>query len=76
MEHAFVAVACGAGLIGIDSRNDHQFIGNLVVYFFETVCVFAYSIFVVCRAGTDQNNKFIRLSGKNFADLAVSQRFY
>ena len=47
--------AGGTGLIGVNSRNQDQAVGYLVVDFCKTVDIIADRILVICRAGTDDD---------------------
>ena len=71
----FIAFSGGAGLIGIDPGNEDQ----TVCYFFLEACQAGYvvtdRVLVVCRAGADDNQKFIGFSGENTADLFVPAGF-
>ena len=55
MNNTLVAVAGGTGLIGVNSRNQDQAVGYLVVDFCKTVDIIADRILVICRAGTDDD---------------------
>lgn len=72
MDNTLVAVAGGAGLIGVDSRNQDQAVGYLVVDFCKTVDIIADRIFVICRAGTDDNQQLVAFAGEDIADLGIA----
>ena len=72
MDNTLVAVAGGAGLIGVDSRNQDQAVGYLVVDLCKTVDIIADRIFVICRAGTDDNQQLVAFAGEDIADLGIA----
>ena len=47
MEHTHIAFACGSWLIGVNSRNQDQAVGYLVVDFCKTVDIIADRILVI-----------------------------
>ena len=72
MNNTLVAVAGGTGLIGVNSRNQDQAVGYLVVDFCKTVDIIADRIFVICRAGTDDNQQLVAFAGEDIADLGIA----
>ena len=69
MKKALVSVAGGAGLVGVNSRNDK----NLVLYLLRQPCkagyVIEYGDGIVGRAGTYNQYKTVVLSRKDAFDL-------
>ena len=59
MQHAFIALACGARFVGINTGYQY----HTFFYFFlqtgQAVGVFADRFLVVCRAGTYNDKKFV-----------------
>ena len=76
MEHSLIALACCPGLIRIDARNDHKTVRNFFLYLCKAVCVFAYSVFVVSRTGTYDDEKLIGFPCDHIADQLVAPGFY
>ena len=50
MNDTFVAFTCGTRFVGIDTRDDDQFVGYFVGNLCQTVIVLQNSVFVVCGA--------------------------
>ena len=72
VEHALVAVAGGAGLIGIDTGDDHHAILHALLYAAQSADVIEYRLAVVGRAGADDEQEFIRFAAEDGCDLGVS----
>ena len=71
MDNALVALAGSSGLVGVNSGNQNQLVLYLFVYSGKPVDIIAYGIFVVRGAGSDNNQKFIALSGKDIPDFSI-----
>ena len=71
MNDTFVAFTCGTRFVGIDTRDDDQFVGYFVGNLCQTVVIFQNSVFVVCGARSYDNKKFIGIPGKDFCDFCV-----
>ena len=76
MDNALVAFACGAGLVGIDSRNQDQLILYLFVDTRQTVHIIADGVLVVGGAGPDDDKEFIAFSGKHITDFSIPRFLY
>ncbi len=55
MDDAFISVTGGAGFIGIDSRNEDQFIFYFIIDLCQPFHIFADRIFIVGRTGADDD---------------------
>ncbi len=75
MEHALVANALCARLVRIHSRNNEDLVLYLFLNFRQPCHVLKDSIFAVCRAGPDDQKKFIFLSAEDLRNLLVSFLF-
>lgn len=75
MNDTFVAFTCGTRFVGIDTRDDDQFVGYFVGNLCQTVIVLQNSVFVVCGARSYDNKKFIGIPGKDFCDFSVTLFF-
>ena len=71
MEHAFVAFAGGAGLIGIDAGDDNDLICYLFLYTGQAVGIIADGIFIIRRAGTDDQEELVAFSGEHFGNFLI-----
>ena len=71
VDDSLVAFSGSAGFIGIDPGNQNQLVFYPVVYFCQPVNVIADRVFIVCGAGTDDNQESVALPGDDIADLAV-----
>ena len=76
MEHALITLTGGSGLVGVDPGNQNEFIGNLLIQSAESGDVFQNWFFMICRAGTDDQQEFIGFTFKDFADLSVPLSLY
>lgn len=68
----FVAFTGSAGFVGVDSGDQDQLILHLFVNSCKAVYIIAYGILIVSRAGSDDHQKFITLTGEDISDLGVS----
>ena len=75
MNDTFVAFTCGTRFVGIDTRDDDQFVGYFVGNLCQTVIVLQNSVFVVCGARSYDNKKFIGFTGDDLFDLLVANLF-
>ena len=66
MKHTLIPVASGSGLVGVDAGNQDQLILGILLKFYQTACIIQNGIFIVSRAGTDNNKKLVTLSADCF----------
>ena len=59
VKHSLVAVTGSTWLIGINSRNNHQFVRYFICDCFQSAYIFADSIFVISRTRSHKDDKFI-----------------
>jgi len=71
MQHALVALAGSPGLVGIDSGNQNNFVGNLLVQPAESGDIFQHRLLVVGRAGADDQQEFVGFAFKDLPDFFV-----
>ena len=71
VEHALVADARGARLVGIDARNDDELVFDGILDGAQAVDIVDHRIFVVRRTGADDEDHFVRAAGQDVLDLAV-----
>ena len=74
VEHALVAVARGAGLVGVNAGDDHDLIGHTVLYTAQSSDVIQHRLAVVCRAGADDEQEFIRFAAEDTGNLLIARR--
>ncbi len=72
MDETLVALSGRARLVCIDTRDQKDPVADLVLYLRKAVDVIEYRVDIVCRAGADDQNKFIRCAGKDVADFRVT----
>lgn len=70
--HSLVAFSGGAGLVGVDTGDQDQLVLHLLVHLGKSCYIVAHGICIVCGTGTDDDQKFIALAGKDLSDLGVS----
>ena len=75
VQHALVALARGAGLIGVDAWNENEAVFHLLVHTGKAAGVFADAFFVIRRAGADDDEKFIGLSAEHGGNLFIARGF-
>ena len=73
VQHPLVARARRARLVGVDARDDDEPFGELLLQGHEAGDVLADGIFVICRAGPDDDDEFIRLAREHVADGGVAR---
>ena len=72
----FVALARGAGLIGVDAWNQNEAVFLPARSHGQGGgCVFADAFFVIRRAGADDDEKFIGLSAEHGGNLFIAHGF-
>ena len=76
MQHTFVTLTGGAGLVGIDSRNDNDFVRDLIRNFAQSGDILQNRLAMVSRAWADYKDKFIRLPIEHRFDVGISLGFY
>ena len=71
VEHALIAYALGAGLIGVNPGNNEELFADLMVHFREAGHIFQDSVFPVRRAGADEEQHTGILAGQDIGDFPV-----
>ena len=71
MKDPFISIPGGTWFIGIDAGNDDQVIFGVLLHLYQAGNIIAYGIFIVGRAGTDNDKKFVTVSGKDITDLLI-----
>ena len=74
MEHALVACARGAGLIGVDTRDDDQLVRDLIRDATQSADIVQNRFAVVGGAGSDDQQNLVAPALKNRGDLRISCR--
>ena len=74
MNHSLIPLTCGSGLIGIDARNQNQFVFYLFLHPTQAVDIIADSIFIISGTGPDDDQKFITFSCEHLTDHLISLR--
>ena len=74
MKHAFIALAGGSGLIGIDPGNENELIGNLFLHTAKPGNVFQNRLTVIGGAGADDQNHFAAVPGEYVPDGLIPFR--
>ena len=69
---ALVAVARGAGLVGVDARDDENLVRHLVLYLAKLLDVRKHRVAMVRRAGPDDQQKAVALTVENRLNLLVA----
>ena len=71
VQQAFVASALGARLVGVDARNDDEFVLDLFGDLGQSVHVLKHRVLAVGRARADDERFACVLAGKDLGDLGV-----
>ncbi len=74
--NAFIAFACGTGLVRINTGDKYQLVLYFFVDFRQSVYIITDRLLVVGGAGTDDHDKFFALSGDHVPDLDISFSLY
>ena len=72
MQDSLVTLSGCSRFVGINSRNQDQFVRYLFLYSGQTVDIFTNCLFVICGTRSDDNQKLVGFSGKYFTDHLVS----
>ena len=72
VQQALVAVAGGAGLVGVDTGDQDQTVFHLLLQARQSLAVIHHRIFPVCGAGADDQHHLVALAGENVGDLLVT----
>ena len=75
MEHALVAYADGTRLVGIDAGNDEDSVGDFFLHGGQAMGIVDDGVFVVGRAGPDDEQEAVVFTGQDAADRLVALRF-
>ena len=75
VHHALVAVAGGAGLVGVDSGDEDEPVLHLFLYLCQTVHIITDRVLAVRGAGPHDHQELVAVSRKYVADLLVSLCF-
>ena len=72
MDDALIALPGSPGFIGINSGNQNQLVLYFFIYFRQPADVIADGIFIVCRAGADNDEKLTASTGDHSSDFGIS----
>ena len=72
MQDSLVTFTGCSRFVGINSRNQDQFVRYLFLHSGQTVDIFTNCLFVICGTRSDDNQKLVGFSGKYFTDHLVS----
>ena len=75
VHHALVAVAGGAGLVGVDPGDQNQLVRHRFLQFGQPLAVFQHRVLPVGRAWTDNQHHFAAFSGENVGNFLVPAGF-
>ena len=75
MDETLVALSGRARLVCINTRDQKDPVADLVLYLRKAVDVIEYRVDIVCRAGADDQNKFIRCAGASTSRISASRFF-
>ena len=76
MQHAFVAFAGCTGFVGIDARDNQNFIFHFFLHFAQAGDVFNHRSALSAEQGPIIRNKLMRSTRKNISDFAVALGFH
>ena len=76
MDNSLIAFPGGPGLVGVYPGNKDQFIFYLLAYFGKPGHIIADCLLIICRAGADDYQELIALSGDDITDFLVPFFFY
>ena len=71
VEHALVAGAGGAGLVGVDAGHDDYLVGHLLLHPAQARDVVDHGVLPVGGAGSYHQQQFVALAGEHLAYLLV-----
>ena len=71
MKHALIALAGGSGLVGIDSGDHDDLIGDLVCHLPQAGNIFHNRLSVVRRARADDQHKFVGAALKDSLNRGI-----
>ena len=75
VEKTLVAVAGGAGLVGVDPGNQNQLVRHRFLQFCQPLAVFQHRVLPVGGAGADDQHHFAAFSGENVGNFLVPAGF-
>ena len=75
VKKALITVTCCSGFIRIHTGNDQDFFLHLFLDARKALKVIHDTVFVVSRAGADDEEKFVASSGKNLLNLGIALFF-
>ena len=71
VQHTFVPFTNGPRFIGINPGNNEKTILHFVRHLSQTAAVVQYSRLIICRAGSDNQEESIILTGHNISDFLI-----
>ena len=71
VQHSLVADARGAGLVGVDTGHDHNFVLHLFLQRAQPGNIIQHRIFPIGGTGADDQQQFVAFSRKNFTDFFI-----
>ena len=75
VQKPLIAVAGGAGLVGVDPGNQNQLVRHRFLQFCQPLAVFQHRVFPIGRAWTDDQHHFAAFSGENVGNFLVPAGF-
>jgi hypothetical protein len=76
MEKPFVAFSRSPGFVGIDPGDDDDLVLHLLLDRHQTAHIVQDSMFIVCRTGADNDQKFAAPASQYIPDLLIPLLFY
>ena len=71
VQHTFVPFTNGPRFIGINPGNNEKTILHFVRHLSQTAAIVQYSRLIICRAGADNQEESIILTGHNVSDFLI-----
>ena len=71
VDHSHVALAGGAGLVGVHARNDHQAVLRLLLHLDQTGHIIHNGFLVIRRAGADNDQELVAFAGNDLFDFFI-----
>ena len=75
VKHSLVPFSGGPGFVGVDPWNDQKLVLCVLLNLYKAAGVVQNRIFIVSRAGTDDNHKFLAFPGYDFFCFLVPHGF-
>ena len=75
VQKTLIAVAGGAGFVGVDPGNQNQLVRHRLLQFGQPLAVFQHRVLPVGGAGADDQHHFAAFSGENVGNFLVPAGF-